>query len=420
MIVFDLDHWYEIWASLSRNKLRTALTAFGVFWGIFMLVVMLGSGSGLSNGVEAGFSGGATNSFFVWTRATSEPYRGLPVGRRFSMDNTDVEALRELVPDAQIIAPRNQLGGFMGGTNVTRGLRSGGFSVMGDIPEIREIQSMRIVSGRFLNHLDLRERRKVAVIGTRVREVLFEPEEDPIGASIEVQGVYFMVVGVFASVQSGERAERDVQTVYVPFTTFQNAFNFGDRVGWLAVTSVAGVPASRVQEKVLTLLKARHRVSPTDRRAFGSWNMEEEFNRVQGLFGGISALVWIVGLGTLSAGVIGVSNIMLIIVRERTKEIGIRRAIGATPASITTQVIVESVILTAVAGYAGLVVGVAVLEAINGLLAAQPAGMFRDPGVDFATALTALGVLGVSGVLAGLLPAWRATQVNPVTALHAE
>jgi putative ABC transport system permease protein len=308
----------------------------------------------------------------------------------------------------------------MGGTNVTRGLRSGGFSVMGDVPEIREVQAMRIVEGRFLNRLDLEEKRKVAVIGSRVREVLFETDEHPVGASIEIQGVYFTVVGVFASVQSGERAERDVQTVYLPFTTFQHAFNYGDRVGWLAVTSIPGVPASQVQEKVLTLLKSRHRVSPSDRRAFGSWNMEEEYNRIQGLFGGINALVWIVGLGTLSAGVIGVSNIMLIIVRERTKEIGIRRAIGATPASITVQVIVESVMLTGVAGYAGLVAGVVVLEAINGLLAAQPAGMFRDPGVDFATALTALAVLGVSGVVAGLLPAWRAVQVNPVAALHAE
>ncbi len=420
MIIFDLDHWQEIWVSLSRNKLRTALTAFGVFWGIFMLVVMLGSGSGLSNGVEAGFAGGATNSFFVWTRATSEPFRGLPVGRRFSMDNADVAALRELVPEARTIAPRNQLGGFRGGTNVTRGLRSGGFDVMGDEPAIREIQSIRMVEGRFLNRLDLEQRRKVAVIGTRVREVLFELGEDPIGLSIEINGVYFMVVGVFASVQSGERAERDVQTVYVPFTTFQRAFNSGDRVGWLAITSQDGVPASQVQEKVLTMLKARHRVAPTDRRAFGSWNMEEEYARIQGLFGGIQALVWIVGLGTLAAGVIGVSNIMLIIVRERTKEIGIRRAIGATPASITTQVIVESVILTAAAGYAGLVAGVAVLEAVNGLLAAQPAGMFQNPGVDFPTALTALAVLGLSGVLAGLLPAWRAVQVNPVNALHAD
>lgn len=421
-ILFDLDHWHEIWASLSRNRLRTALTAFGVGWGLFMLVVMLGSGTGLANGVERGFSGGATNSFFVWTRRTTEPYRGLPAGRRFSMNNGDVKAIAEQVPEAETIAPRNQLGGFRGGENVTRGLRAGGFSVTGDHPAIRAIQSLKILEGRFLNHLDLVERRKVAVIGTRVREVLFAPGEDPIDASIEIQGVYFKVIGVFSSVQTGEDAERDAQTIYVPFTTFQNAFNFGDRVGWFAITSRPGVPASVVEDKVVKLLKARHKVAPSDDRAIGHFNLEEEYDRIQGLFRGINALVWIVGIGTLSAGVIGVSNIMLIIVRERTKEIGIRRAVGATPLSVTTQVVFESVLLTSVAGYLGLVFGVAVLEAVNLVLAsAGPStAMFADPGVDLVTALRALAVLVASGVLAGLMPAWRAMRVNPVQALHAE
>lgn len=419
--LFDLDHWQEIKAALLRNRLRTFLTAFGVFWGIFLLMIMLGSGSGLHNGVMRGFEGGATNSFYVWTQRTQKPYAGMPAGRPVRLLNGDVQAIRDKVPEVAVVAPRNQLGGFQGGNNVTRGRKSGAFSVMGDHPEIRLIQGLRIETGRFLNPLDLEATRKVAVIGTRVRDLLFERGEDPIDQSIVINGVYFQVVGVFRSAQSGDDAERDTQTIFVPFTTFQRAFNFGDRVGWLAIISKPETPASVAEEKVLTLLKARHRVAPDDIRAFGHFNLEEEYQKVRGLFTGIRYLVWLVGVGTLAAGAIGVSNVMLIIVKERTKEIGIRRAVGAQPSAIVAQIVVESVMLTAIAGYLGLVAGIAVMEIVGRLLpAGDGARMFVNPDVGVGEALRALAVLMGAGLLAGLAPAQRALQVSPIVALRSE
>lgn len=418
--LLDLDHWQEIRVALLRNRTRTLLTAFGVFWGIFLLMVMLGSGSGLRNGVLQGFSDGATNSFFLWTQRTQKPYAGMPAGRGIRMTNADVAAIREKVPEAEVVAPRNQLRGFGGGNNVSRGRKTGAFSVMGDYPEIRRVQSLRIETGRFLNPIDVEESRKVAVIGTRVRELLFARGEEPIGDSIVIRGVYFQVVGVFVSPQTGDAAERDAQTIFVPFTTFQRAFNYGDRVGWMAIISRPDVPASVAEEKVLSLLRSRHKVAPDDLRAFGHFNLEEEYTKIQGLFSGIRLLVWIVGVGTLAAGVIGVSNIMLIIVRERTKEIGIRRALGARPSAVVSQIVSESVILTSLAGYLGLVAGIALVVGIGKLLPPGGAGMFLDPDVGVGEALQALAILVVAGVLAGLAPAQRALAVSPTVALRSE
>lgn len=418
--LLDLDHWQEIRVALLRNRARTALTAFGVFWGIFLLMVMLGSGSGLKNGVLQGFADGATNSFFLWTQRTQKPYAGMPAGRSIRLTNADVEAIREKVPEAEVVAPRNQLRGFGGGNNVSRGRKTGAFSVMGDYPEIRKVQPLRIETGRFLNPIDVEESRKVAVIGTRVRELLFARGEEPIGDSIVIGGVYFQVVGVFASPRTGENAERDAQTIFVPFTTFQRAFNYGDRVGWMAIISRPDVPASEAEERVLSLLRSRHKVAPDDLRAFGHFNLEEEFEKIRGLFSGIRLLVWIVGVGTLAAGVIGVSNIMLIIVRERTKEIGIRRALGAKPSAVVSQIVSESVILTSLAGYLGLVAGIALVVGIGKLLPPGGAGMFLDPDVGVGEALQALAILVAAGVLAGLAPAQRALAVSPTVALRSE
>ncbi len=418
--LLDLDHWQEIRIALLRNRARTALTAFGVFWGIFLLMVMLGSGSGLRKGVLQGFADGATNSFFLWTQRTQKPFAGMPAGRGIRLTNADVEAIREKVPEAEVVAPRNQLRGFGGGNNVSRGRKTGAFSVMGDYPEIRRVQPLRIETGRFLNPIDVEESRKVAVIGTRVRELLFSRGEEPIGDSIVIGGVYFQVVGVFASPRTGDDADRDAQTIFVPFTTFQRAFNYGDRVGWMAIIARSDVPASVAEEKVLSLLRSRHKVAPDDLRAFGHFNLEEEFEKIQGLFSGIRLLVWIVGIGTLAAGVIGVSNIMLIIVRERTKEIGIRRALGAKPSAVVSQIVSESVILTSLAGYLGLVAGIALVVGIGKLLPPGGAGMFLDPDVGVGEALQALAILVAAGVLAGLAPAQRALAVSPTVALRSE
>lgn len=422
MSLFDLDHWQEIKTALLRNRMRTALTAFGVFWGIFLLMVMIGSGGGLRNGVMRGFAGGATNSFFVWTQRTQLPYRGMPAGRTIELDNNDVKAIRDTVKEIDIVAPRNQLGGWMGGNNVTRGRKAGAFNVTGDYPDIARIQSMRMVAGRFLNPYDIEETRKVAVIGTRVRDLLFERGEDVIGKAIEIRGVYFQVVGVFGSLQSGEEAERESATIFVPFPTFQSAFNFGNRVGWLAVVVKPEVPASTAEKNVLAVLKERHHVSPDDARAFGHFNLEEEYQKVQGLFQGIAVLVWLVGIGTLAAGAIGVSNIMLIIVKERTKEIGIRRAVGARPSAIVAQVVFEAVILTAIAGYCGMVAGIGLIQLVGNLL---PQGgdsniMFVNPDVGVGQALRTLAILMAAGVLAGLAPARRALQISPMEALRSE
>jgi len=417
--LFDLDHWQEIKVALLRNRTRTTLTAFGVFWGIFLLMVMLGSGQGLRNGIMRDFEGGATNSFFVWTQRTQKPFAGLPAGRTLQLNIQDVQAIRDKVPEVQVVAPRNQLGGFLGGNNVSRGRKAGAFSVMGDYPEIRQIQAFKLEAGRFLNQFDMDDSRKVAVIGTRVRDVLFKSGEQPVGQSIVIRGVYFQVVGVFRSVQSGDDADRDAQTIFVPFPTFQRAFNFGDRVGWMAVISRPDVPASAAEEKVLAVLRSRHKVAPDDQRAFGHFNLEEEYRKVQGLFAGIRILVWLVGVGTLAAGAIGVSNIMLIIVKERTKEIGIRRAVGAKPSAVVTQIVLEAVILTACAGYFGLIAGIALVEIVGRVLP-EGARMFTHPDVGVGEALRALATLIGAGVLAGLAPAQRAVQVSPIVALRSE
>jgi putative ABC transport system permease protein len=418
--MFDTDKWAEIFNSLSKNKLRTFLTAFGVFWGILMLIIMLGSGNGLENGVTKNFGEMATNSVFIWTRATTVAYAGLPEGRRFEMRNEDMDVLRREVPELDNLVPRNQLRGYRGGNNVTYGTKAGNFQVMGDYPQVQEINPMDITIGRFLNKNDIDERRKVAVIGRNVRDVLFG-ELDPVNKNIKINGVYFKVIGVFKSKKSGNEGERDTQTIFIPFTTFQKAFNYGNVVGWIAATAQPHSNASEVEEKIKRILKERHKVAPEDDRAFGSFNAQEEFEKMNGLFTGISMLIWVVGTGTLIAGVIGVSNIMLIIVKERTKEIGIRRAIGATPLSITSQIIMESIVLTSLAGYFGLVFGVAITELIaNALGEGSEESMFINPTIDLQVALTALTILIISGALAGLIPARKAVKIKPIDALRAE
>lgn len=419
--MFDTDRWQEIYSSLKKNKLRTALTAFGVFWGIFMLIIMLGSGKGLENGVTSGFGGTATNSVFIWTQRTTIPFKGLPKNRQFYMRNEDMEVIRNEVSEIEKLAPRNQLRGFRGGNNVSYETKAGNFSVMGDYPEIAAINPMEILAGRFINHFDIQDKRKVVVIGTNVRDVLFG-DIDPINKNIKINGVYFKVVGIWKTKKGGGQAERDSQTLFVPFTTFQKAFNYSNIVGWMAITAKPNSSASIVEEKIVKILKNRHTVAPEDDRAFGSFNAEKEFSQINGLFSGISMLIWVVGIGTLTAGVIGVSNIMLIIVKERTKEIGIRRAIGATPTSIVTQIILESVTLTSVAGYFGLVLGVGLTELVSNAIGDNPGpdSMFLNPTIDLKIALTALVILVVSGALAGFIPARKAIKIKPIDALRSE
>lgn len=421
--MFSRDYWSEIFQTLAKNKIRTFLTAFGVFWGIFMLVIMLGSGSGLENGVTSGMGNFATNSFFVWTQRTSIPYKGFPRGRFFNFRNDDIEALKSNIPEIKYLAPKIQGWSAGDGTNNTiRKEKTGAFSIKGEYPEWQKVDPMEI-TGRFLNQTDILEKRKVAVIGTRVKEVLFDPDEDPIGDKIQIQGIYFTVVGVFKplNTQINFGGEKE-QSIIIPISTLQKTYNYGDIVGWFSVTVDDDKSAAEIEEKTIKFLASRHNIHPDDKEAFGHFNMAEEFSQMKGLFTGIQGLIWIVGVGTLLAGVIGISNIMLVIVKERTKEIGIKRALGATPFQVVKQIITESVFLTTLSGYIGLVAGVALVEAINKAMINFNVenDMFKNPEVDFNTAITALIILIIAGAAAGIIPANRAVRVKPVDALRFE
>lgn len=422
MNLFDADKWHEIYFALKKNKLRTFFTAFGVFWGIFMLIIMLGSGKGLSNGAGQSMGDMATNAMFMWTQQTTIPYKGFPRGRRYNFNNDDTKALRNNIQEIEYLAPRLQVFGRSENNNVVRGERTAAFSIQGDYPDFNKIDPCNIEKGRFINNLDIEQKRKNIVIGTRVFDEMFENDEEPIGEYIRIQGVYFKVVGVFSSKKSGRQAEQENSQIYMPFTTLQQTYNMGNIVGWYSITAKEGYSASQVLEKAKEIVRARHSISPDDDRAVGSFNLEEEFKKMTTLFTGIDILIWIVGIGTLFAGVIGVSNIMLIVVKERTKEIGIQRALGATPMTIKTQIVLESVFLTTFAGYIGLVLGVGVLELISNLLVSSGAStdMFNNPEVDFNKAILALVVLVVAGMLAGLIPAQRAVQLKPIDALRDE
>jgi putative ABC transport system permease protein len=415
--MIDVDRWQEIWMTLSKNKLRTFLTAFGVGWGVLMLVIMLGAGAGLQNGVSREFSGMAANSVFLWSQSTSMPYKGFKKGRYFSFNNGDTEAILNTIPEVEHLSPGLQLGGWRGANNVKYGDKVAAFEINGYLPVAKDIKLLNMLSGRFLNDLDVDENRKVCVIGKRVTEVFFDTDENPIGKYIQAQGVYFRIVGTFASARSGENADGENQSIYIPFTTFQKVFNMGDQVQWFVVTSKPDVPASVVDEKVRTLLKRRHHVHPDDLRGVGGFNAEEEFQEVQAVFTGINVLSWFVGVFTLLAGVIGISNIMLVIIKERTREIGVRRSIGATPYAIISQIMLESVVLTFVSGAIGFMIGVALVEGLGGFIEDDA---FTNPEIDFGIALSALIILVISGMLAGLMPASRAVQIRPVDALRSE
>lgn len=420
--MFDRDRWMEVYMALKSNKLRTFLTAFGVFWGIFMLIIMLGSGKGLENGVYHGMGDFATNSVFIWAQPTSKPYKGYKQGRRYHFTNQDTKAILDNIPEIKLLAPRIQARGGDGDNNVIRGIKTGSFSILGDVPDVNKIDPVTMLKGRFLNQVDINESRKIAVIGKRVVEVLFEEGEEPIGEYIKIHGVYFQVVGTYKSMHNQGWGEWQDQCVFIPFSTLQKTYNYGTIVGHYSITSKEEYTASYVEERVKSLLRRRHTIHPEDTRAFGSNNVEKEFIQINNLFMGISGLIWIVGIGTLIAGIIGVSNIMLFIVKKRTKEIGIQRALGASPAIIISSILTESVVLTGFAGWFGLVFGVAILELINKAIenGGGDNSMFTNPEVDFSVAMIALGILILSGLFAGVIPAKKAIEVRPIEAIRDE
>lgn len=416
--MFDLDRWQEIWFTITHNKSRSFLTAFGVFWGMFMLVVMVGAGVALQRGMSSEIEGFATNSYFVWAEQTSEPYKGLKKGRTWNMENEDISLLINKVPEIQYLAP--VLFGSGGTNNVTRNDKAGSYGVKGNYPSYNQIDECKMIYGRYINDIDITEKRKVCVIGERVYEVLFPNGENPIGKSIQVNGIYFQVVGVARHISSviniGGSTE---ETVVLPFSTMQQAFNQGKIIHFMAVTAKPGIKVKVIEDKIRAVLSEKHNISPDDKKAVGGFNIEDIFTMFLYLGLGIAFLIWFVGLGTLFAGAVGVSNIMMVTVRERTKEIGIRRALGATPRNIITQILSESIILTLIAGIAGMMVGVGIL-AIVGILLSQGDQFFKDPQISFSVALAALLILLVIGTLAGFIPANRAMNIKPIEAIREE
>ena len=417
--MFNKDRWDEILEALNANKFRTFLTAFGVFWGITILVLLLALTNGLKNGVTADFGDFATNSMFMWTQNTSMPYKGLPKGRRFNFKLDDIQTLKSEIPELKYVSPRNQLGGYNGANNVIRGTKTGAFEIYGDYPEYINQQPMDILKGRFISYSDIDDKRKICVIGTGVVKGMYDKGEDPMGTYIKINGVNFMVVGTFKMSNSQGDQEEEASTIFIPFTTFSQAFNRADNVGWMAITAVDGISITSLKPKILELMKTNHKVHPDDERAIGNWDLAEQFGRVNGLFSILSLVGYFVGALVLMSGIIGISNIMLIVVKERTKEIGIRRALGATPWVIKSQILQESLILTILSGMVGISFAAGVIWLLNYLLdMSGPVENFANPSVSMSVVFTALIILVVSGLLAGLIPANSATKMKPVDALR--
>jgi putative ABC transport system permease protein len=415
----DLDSWQEIWGTLRKNKLRGVLTACGVFWGMFMLMVLLGLGTGLERGVVKSLGGMALHSVYVWSQRTSMPYKGLQPGRYVKFTNQDIARIQR-VSGVTHVAPRLQLGGWRDGQNITRGAKTGNFNVMGDVPEFPLVEPLILKRGRFINQPDMADLRKVAVVGEQAVRELFDAEENPLGQYLQVKGVNFLIVGEVRSLKAGSEGEKLSATVFIPFSTFQSAFNQRDRVGWFTVGADPRYPATWVEESVKQALAEQHRIHPSDNQAFGSFNAADKFEKIQGLFRGIRVFVWMVGALTLFAGMLGVSNILLITVKERTREIGIRKALGATPGSIVAMVVKESVVLTMLAGYLGLVAAVAALEGFAKVLTQLPDAPVARPDVDLKAALFGQFLLVAAGLIAAIMPARHAARVHPVEALRSE
>jgi putative ABC transport system permease protein len=413
--MFDLDKWQEILGTIRKNKLRTFLTAFGVFWGIFMLVLLLGAGEGLKNGVFNRFGDGAKNRIYISGGRTADPYMGLPPGRSIRITNDDVKAVEREVAGIKILAPRTSL---FGEFTLNYKTKNGSFTVFGSTPEYFSFSGEKVFQGRLLNMQDVIEKRKVVLLGEKIKKELFGDQE-AIGEYINIKGIYFLVVGTYTEKGAGMRKE---EKAFIPFSTLQSTFNQPNQVHMFGVVAQNGMTAKEMEEKIKDVLAQRLKFSVDDKRALGVFNTETEFLQLMGLFNGIHIFVWVVGIGTLIAGIVGVSNIMLIIVKERTREIGVRKALGATPFSIISLILQESVVITAFSGYLGLLAGVGLLDGVRYLLDTSGAELafFANPEVNLGVAVSATVLLVLAGALAGLMPALKAARIKPIEALRAD
>ena len=418
--LFDKDTWQEIFGSIKKNRTRTIITMIGVLWGIFIYITLAGSSKGLDNGFERAFQSIASNSIFVWAQYTSLPYAGYKAERGIQLKLSDVDVLKKRVQGIKFIAPRNVAGVFgSAGGSIVRGTKTGTYSIYGEYPEYIKIATSKIYDGgRFINESDIKYERKVCVIGERTQLELFEEDEDPIGKFISINKMNFRVVGVHKFVQGGGFG--DDGDIYIPFITFKDLFNTGEDVGFFMMSAYDNADVVKVEKEVKAVLKDIKYINPKDDEALGGFNLGKVFKDTANFVDGLSFLSLVVGIATILAGVIGIGNILLISVKERTKEIGIRRALGATPRQIRNQIITESVFLTILSGMIGIILGTGVLYGIN--IATEDLSDFpyTNPTVPLKFIFGALALMIVLGTLIGMLPAQKAVSIKPIDALREE
>ena len=406
----DKDTWQELRESLTKNKLRTIITMIGVWWGILLLIGLLGSAKGIENKFSVQFGDYATNSVFIWGQSTSMAFKGYQEGRRPRLKFSHLEKIKNRVKGIKFLLPRTSKD-----VQVVRGVQYDNFGLSGDFPLLDKIQKKNLLSGRFINQLDVDESKKVAVISDDVYKQLFELEEEAIGEFIKINEISYKVIGVF------EQGDFDFGgELHIPFTTFQKVYNQGDNIGWITVTGEDGYNIRQIENDVKLVLKNLNYVHPDDNRAFGSFNLGELFERFEGFLMGMQFLTWFVGIATLIAGVFAIGNILLITVKERTKEIGIRRAIGATPFEIKRQIVLESIFLTIIAGIFGIISGGWILIAMDSAFGNGPDSVLINASVPIIVVFISVIILVVFGTLIGLIPANRATSIKPIDALREE
>lgn len=412
--MFDLDRFQEIWQTITRNKTRSFLTAFGVFWGMFMFITMLGIGQGFENGMKKQVGNIATNSMFVMSRQTTVEYKGFNAGRYWQMSGDDITLLTEQVPEIKHISALV----FSNGGKATYGEKSSDVSMRGNDEVYNEIEKQEILYGRIISRLDMLEKRKVCVLGNKVYDQLFMKDEDPVGKMVKVGAVYYTVVGVVRPAGNISFGGDGGSTVFVPTSTLQQLSGLGNEIHLIAISVDDHIKITEIEERVKNILKTKHLISPLDQNAVMTFNLQDMFLMFFMLFLGISILIWIVGMGTLFAGAVGISNIMLVTVKERTNEIGIKRALGARPNVITIQILWESVILTFIAGFLGMFFGILVLVGLEQFV--QEGSMFSNPTISFNMAIAGTLIIIISGLLAGIIPARNALRIKAIDALRDE
>ncbi len=420
-ILFKSDTWQEIYYSLKNNKLRTFLTMIGVGWGMFLYVTLLGAAKGMENGFDKLFSGFATNSIFLWPQNTTIPFDGFPKGRAMELHLSDMDYLEKKIPEIDYISPQNSKGNFgSSGVTMTREGKVATYTLNGDYPIGNKISEKRLLFGRYLNDADVAENKNVVVIGEEIYKNFFDAKknENPIGKSINIKGIFFNVIGVFG-VKRGGGMEND-RAAYIPLSTFTKMFNDGDKVGFFAIVSKPNADVGIVEDNVKNQLKTKYNASPEDTNAFGSFNLGKEFKKLTGFLTGMQLLTIIVGTLTIIAGVIAISNILLITVKERTKEIGIRRALGAKPAEVRNQILLESVVITLSSGLIGFIFGMLLLMILNIATQGQDDFPFYNPTVNYGNVFGAMAIMVFLGLVIGLIPAQRAVKIRPIEALRTE